>query len=75
MSDVPERRADRSGDDPRRNPVAADDLATADLAAAPVMPRTREGLSLWVGLGVLAVLAVVLFLWLSAGRRRAADGG
>ncbi len=70
MSDL----LDRSGDDPRRLPPGPEDLAAADLAAAPAVPRGREGLSLWVAGAVLAVVAISLFLWLSAGRRRAQEG-
>lgn len=74
MTDALDRGGDSSGDDPRRLPPGPESLEAADLAAAPAVPRGREGLSLWIAGGVLLVVAVTLYLWLSAGRRRAQEG-
>lgn len=69
MSDL----RDLPGDDPRRTLRVDDGLAAADREAQPAVGRSRDGLSLWVALGVFAVLAIALFAWLTAARHRAAE--
>ena len=62
------------GDDPRRARPPADTLEAADLDARPAVARRGDRLPLWLGGVGIAALAVILFLWLSAGRKRAAEG-